>query len=154
MCDYSISGFPNRLANEREQLMLYRFPSSTKGFVSPIELGELSSGQTAGWWAKARAWFCAMAKTPTAVCIPPGARLMLRDVPENLQRRFSIGADAPATFTQLSANSYEYRDAVKFASGEEVLIQQFPVGQRADVLSLGSGTEGGVTDPREAIYAR
>jgi hypothetical protein len=40
------------------------------------------------------------------------------------------------TFVQLSAEAYQYRDAVRFRDGREVLLQRLRCGQRVEVLSL------------------
>jgi hypothetical protein len=123
MCDYSLAGIPNRLAVEGEQLVVHRFPASL-GLASPCE-------PTAHAWSN---------KTTPAVCIPPGARLLLRDIPEDLQSHFHVGGDEEVTFVQTSANAYQYRDAVRFKNGQEVLLQKLRCGQRVDVLCL-SGSE-------------
>jgi hypothetical protein len=54
------------------------------------------------------------------------------------------------TFTQLTAQPYAYRDAVRFSNGREVLLQKLEPGQRAIVLSLALAEE--VADP-EIAYA-
>jgi hypothetical protein len=40
--------------------------------------------------------------------------------------------------TQQSAEAYQYRDAVRFQNGREVLLQRLRCGQRVNVLSLSS----------------
>jgi hypothetical protein len=80
------------------------------------------------WWWSAR-------ETP-AVCVPPGARLLLRDIPKDLQRQFDVQATAEVTFVQLSVEAYQYRDAVRFGNGREVLLQWLRCGQHVEVLSL------------------
>jgi hypothetical protein len=54
------------------------------------------------------------------------------------------------TFTQLTAQPYDYRDAVRFDNGREVLLQKLKPGQRAVVLRLALAEE--VVDP-EIVYA-
>jgi hypothetical protein len=76
MCDYSLAGLPSRLAVEGEQLVVHRFPTGTLGMASPC---------LSRWSAK---------QTPT-VCIPPGARLLLRDIPKDLQQQFSVRGTEP-----------------------------------------------------------
>jgi len=46
-----------------------------------------------------------------AVCIPPGARLRLEDMPMRLQQEYSVGPVEEVTFTQISALANSYRDA-------------------------------------------
>src|SRR2546425_10252775 len=119
MCDYSLAGIPNRLAVEGEQLIVHRFSTGSLGLASPCSQ-RLSKG------------------TP-AVCIPPGARLRLRDIPEALQLRLGLNATEEVTFVQLSAEAYQYRDAVRFQNGRELLLQKLDCGQQVEVLSIASG---------------
>jgi hypothetical protein len=51
-----------------------------------------------------------------------------------------MGASEEVTFVQLSATAYQYRDAVRFTNGQEILLQKLKCGQRVDVLCL-SGTD-------------
>ena len=118
MCDYSLAGIPNRLAVEGEQLVVHRFSTGSLGLASPCP-SPLSKG------------------TP-AVCIPPGARLRLRDIPQDLQLRFGLNEIEEVTFVQQSAEVYQYRDAVRFQNGREVLLQRLRCGQQVEVLSLAS----------------
>jgi hypothetical protein len=122
MCDYSLAGIPNRLAAEGEQLMVFRFPTGALGLKSP----------NASLW---RFW----SKQTPAVCVPPGARLLLRDIPKDLQQHYDVQATEEVTFVQLSAEAYEYRDAVRFGNGREVLLQWLKCGQDVEVLSLCPG---------------
>jgi len=63
----------------------------------------------------------------------------LRDIPEDLQQQFGIGGTEEVTFLQLSATAYEFRDAVRFSNGREILLQKLQCGQQVDVQSLSSG---------------
>ena len=119
MCDYSLAGIPNRLAAEGEQLTVYPFSTGALGLTSP-------SASRWRFWSK---------QTP-AVCVPPGARLLLRNIPKDQQRQFDVRATEEVTFVQLSAEAYQYRDAVQFRNGREVLLQRLKCGQRVEVLSL------------------
>ena len=121
MCDYSLAGLPNRLAVEGEQLVVHRFPTGSVGLTSP-------QSSVSQWW-------CSHKQTP-AVCVPPGARLLLLDIPEHLQQRFGVGGTEEVIFAQLSATPYQYRDAVRFSNGQEILLQRLACGQRVEVLSL------------------
>ena len=122
MCDYSLAGIPNRLAAEGEELVVHP-PTGALGLASPImPLSRL-------WSAKA---------TP-AVCVPPGARLFLRNIPVGLQREFGVREAEEVTFVQQNAEAYRYRDAVRFQNGREILLQRLKCGQRVDVLDLSSG---------------
>jgi len=131
MCDYSLSGLPNRLAVEGERLVAYRFPNGVKGFVSQPELAAFTCSHPT-FWNRMCAWF--RNETPCAVCVPPGATLLLRDLPAWLRPGFRGDGDEKVTFVQ--GESREFRDGIRFRWGPTVLIQQLPSGQTADVLSL------------------
>jgi hypothetical protein len=73
--------------------------------------------------------------------VPPGARLRLYDIPEDLRRRLDVGAVEEVSFIEQSLEAFTYRDGVRFANGREILLQQLTCGQRAEVLSLGGGEE-------------
>jgi hypothetical protein len=142
MCDYSLHHFSNRLAVEGEQLLVHRFPTGTLGLASPFDLWtpeEPSDQTTAGWWSRIKNWLILSdEKSVPAVCIPPGAQLVLRDIPQCLQRQLGVGEEEEVTFVQLGADAYSYRDAVRFNNGREVLLQKLAEGQRVDVLCLAS----------------
>ena len=90
-----------------------------------------------------------MAPPIPAVCIPPGARLLIRDIPEKLQQECGLHKDLEdAVFTQITASVNTYRDALRFQNGIEVLLQRFAIGQRVHVLNLSSAEEQ-VTEPME-----
>jgi hypothetical protein len=63
----------------------------------------------------------------------------LQDIPQALQLRFGLNATEEVTFVQLSAEAYQYRDAVRFQNGREILLQRLGCGQQVEVLSLASG---------------
>ncbi len=141
MCDYSLAGLPNRLAVEGEQLVVHRFPTGSLG-LAPLcpDLKQLLY----------------LSKIP-AVCVPPGARLLLHDIPEHLQKRLGVGAVEEVIFVQQSMREYGYRDAVRFASGREILLQYLLCGQQVDVMSLSSRDsveEGAEHQRREVEYRR
>ena len=82
MCDYSLAGIPNRLAVEGEQLVVHRFSTDSLGLASPCSPP--------------------LSKETPAVCIPPGARLRLRDIPQDLQLRFGLNEIEEVTFVSVS----------------------------------------------------
>jgi hypothetical protein len=127
MCDYSLAGIPNRLAMEGEELVVHRFPTGAVGLASPNT-------------SLARSWFSKVwsARVTPSVCVPPGARLLLRDIPANLQDALGVGAAEEVAFVQQSAEAYRYRDAVRFQNSREILLQKLQCGQRVGVLSLSS----------------
>ena len=50
MCDYSLHGIENRLAEEGEVLVVHRFYSESKGLTSPDYLKSLEQGTS--WMAE------------------------------------------------------------------------------------------------------
>ena len=134
MCDYSLAHYPNRLAVEGEQLVVHRFSSGTLGLASPCQnLKELLLG----------------CRTP-AVCVPPGARLLLHDIPEHIQTSLGVGPVEEVTFVERSAEAFVHRDSVRFGNGRQVLLQHLHVGQQVNVLSLSSAGDD-PEDPKDRM---
>jgi hypothetical protein len=77
-------------------------------------------------------------EVPCAVCIPPGARLLLRDIPDHLQKQLGVGVVENVGFTQRSGEVGRHRDGFRFTNGQEILLQRLAERQRAAVLSLSS----------------
>jgi hypothetical protein len=125
MCDYSLAHFPNRLAVEGEQLVVHRFDTFAIGLAPACPTLKQTLFRTGR----------------PAVCVPPGARLLLRDIPEPLQHRLGVGAVEEVTFVEQTSEAFRFRDAVRFANGRELLLQHLQRGQHVEVLSLGSGEE-------------
>lgn len=141
MCDYSLMGVPNRLAREGEDLVLHEFPTGTRGFTSRSPGAESSPH----WRSTARVFFKALLGIPeagkVAVCIPPGARLLLLDVPLDLRAAEEVPRDAEVTFSQISAQAYAHRDAIRFENGHELLLQFLDEGQRIRILEMNPAGE-------------
>ena len=132
MCDYSLAGIPNRLAVEGEELVVHRFPTGSIGLASPC--------------ASVSQW---SAKENHAVCVPPGARLILHDVPERLQHNLTVGPIEEVTFVQLSATPYQFRDAVRFSNGREIRLQELSEGMPVRVLRLSLSEDSSFEPVRE-----
>jgi len=113
------------LAIEGEQLVVHRFETGAMG-LAPSSLGLKH--------------FLFPFRTPP-VCIPPGARLRLHDIPAHLQQRLGAGEVEDVLFVQQKAEAFSYRDAVRFGNGKEILLQFLRLGQRVDVLRLSSATD-------------
>jgi hypothetical protein len=146
MCDYSLHTYPNRLANDGEELVVHRFGAGSLGLASPADLSAvISASKTCNGtlWSQVKAWF--MGRNPRweaekrvpAVCIPPGARLILRDIPKGLQRELGVGETEEVWFIETTAEVNTYRDAVRFKNCRQALLQQLREGQRVRVLSTG-----------------
>lgn len=138
MCDYSLMSFPNRLAREGEQLVVHRFGTGTLGLVQPPrKIANPTAEKPRSWWRKAIEWLREPNQaSPCVVCIPPGARLILRDISGQMQERLGVSGAEIVFFTQIGADQHAHRDAIRFANGREILLQHLNPGQRADVLSL------------------
>ncbi len=146
MCDYSLMAIPNRLAVSGEELVIHRFEAAAVGLASASDIKsrqESRNIQSHGLWSNVKRFFNGTdAQAIPAVCIPPGARLLVRDIPAKLQHECGFQKDAEeAVFTQLTAAVNTFRDAVRFQNGVEVLLQRFAKGQRVRVLDLSSSEE-------------
>lgn len=144
MCDYSLMAVPNRLAHEGEDLVTHRFPTGSLGMASPADVRIATSPRPEvrrTVWQKIRAFFDPPAAPAVcAVCLPPGAHLLIREIPARLQQQWGVGDSEEVVFTQITATVNTYRDAVRFSSGREVRLQEFREGIRVRVLDL-TGTE-------------
>ena len=142
MCDYSLMSFPNRLAREGEELVAHRFPCGAIGLASPRDLRPDRNPLTARlrnvWSDLSGSPSPRRSQSVVAVCIPPGAGLRVWDITEYLQRKIEVRRTEEVTFTQITASSFRYRDAIRFQNGHEVLLQRLKEGQRVRVLSLSS----------------
>ncbi len=140
MCDYSLMAIPNRLAREGEDLVAHRFPTGSMGLASPTDLRRMADPvgpRPQGFWKAVKNFFSPPKADPVpAVCIPPGARLRMEDIPARVQSEMNVGPVAEVTFTQLSAAPNSYRDAVRFPNGRELRLQELREGQRVKVLDL------------------
>jgi hypothetical protein len=130
MCDYSLVALRTRLAVDGEELVTYRFPTGSLGLTAPAEL-ELYKPEPGTWWSSQDA-----RKVACAVCIPHGARLRLRDIPERLQQKLGVSTEEDVIFIQTSAEPGRHRDGVRFANGQEILLQRLAEGQHASVVSV------------------
>jgi hypothetical protein len=143
MCDYSLMAIPNRLAVCGEELVVHRFEAGTLGLASASDVRrrhESRKAQSHGFWSRLKAVFdpSDIPSIP-AVCIPPGARLLVQDIPAKLQHECGLHEEmAEAVFTQVTEVVNTFRDAVRFRNGVEVLLQRLNEGQRVRVLDLSS----------------
>jgi hypothetical protein len=143
MCDYSLMGMPNRLAQEGEVLVTHKFSTGSLGFASPKDLCKAGGRpliQSRGFWSmlKENLFNPAGTNTVAAVCIPPGARLILQDIPTRLQRDLKVGPAEEVVFTRVTAYENTYRDAVRFRNGQQILLQKLQEGQHVKICDLSS----------------
>jgi hypothetical protein len=145
MCDYSLMAVPNRLAREGEDLVAHRFPTGSLGLASPADLKRAADPPAPtrkSVWRTVVEFFNPPKTEPVpAVCIPPGARLELQDIPARLQHEMGVCSTEKVTFTQITAAVNSYRDAVRFPNGREVRLQELREGQRVRVLDLSAAEE-------------
>lgn len=137
MCDYSLMEFPNRLAVEGEILVVHRFRSGSLGLAAPADCCQSTQPKTL-WKILNEILFLPEAPKTPAVCIPPGARLILHDVPARLQKELDLSSEEEVKFVQLSATENQHRDAVLFRNGAKLRLQELSVGQRVEVVDLGN----------------
>lgn len=103
MCDYSLELYRSRPATTEEPYTLHRFPSGTLGFVAGSDC-------------------------ETAVCMPAGARLQLEGLSEIVQRSFGVAPLEEVVMGRLDVTGHAHRDAVRFANGQQVLLQSLNAG--------------------------
>ena len=144
MCDYSLAALRTRLGQENEELVIYRFPTGSLGMTTPAEL-EMHKPEFHGWWSAFDA-----ARVPCAVCIPHGSTLWLRDIPERVRQKLGVGGEEQVTFIQMSADAGRHRDGIRFANGQEILLQRLAEGLRARLVSMALAEKAEET-PQEAL---
>lgn len=146
MCDYSLMAFPSRLAVAGDELVVRRFDAKSLGLAAALDVRPVQERRNftnQGFWARLRALFHPFSDNPIrAVCIPPGARLLIRGISARLQCECGFREElAEAVFTQISADANSFRDAVRFQNGVVVLLQRLHEGQSVRVLDLSSAEE-------------
>jgi len=155
MCNYSPHFIRNRLAEEGEDLVLHRFDTGSFGFASAADLRECEAKNekaSSSIWGVMKDWLLLprhSARVPT-ICVPPGAQLLLRDIPAKVQASLYIHASEVAVFTELHARKYRFRDALLLPNATRVLLQDLPEGLHAVVLSMSSDA----SSKEEALAAR
>src|SRR6202035_2449259 len=100
MCDYSLCAIPHRLAAEGEELVVHKFSTGSMGLASPADLPVIEAKESPKgfWqnftWDSLKSFFepSRPPATAPAVCIPPGAQLILKDIPVDLQRQGRVTA--------------------------------------------------------------
>jgi hypothetical protein len=111
MCDYSLEAYQSRPAAIGEKLTLGRFASGSMGFAS----GTVCD---------------------TAVCISADSKLLLEGIGESTQKEHGVGAVEEVVLIRLEGGLY--KDAVRFHTGAEVLLQRLDVGLTAVVMTYGA----------------
>src|SRR5262250_14743 len=109
MCDYSLEVYGTQPAREGERYVTTRFPSGTIGLT-------------------------AFGGGSTAVCVQCDTKLMLENIPDELQETFGVSAREEVTFIRLDRGPY--RDGVRFENGKEISFQQLKPGVTVSVTRL------------------
>jgi hypothetical protein len=140
MCDYSLMSLPNRLAVCGEELVVRKFQFGCMGLVSELDLHRTKETKPRGYGlleTLKRALFPTVSHQCPVVCIPPGAELLVRDIPQELAVELGVGSTTQqVVFTQIGTSGF--RDAIRFPNGVELLLQKLKEGQRIRVLALSS----------------
>jgi hypothetical protein len=139
MCDYSLHGIKNRLAEAGETLVVHRFHTGSKGLTSPGMPKAIDDAR--GFRAFLKSLFSPQ-PAECAVCVPDGARLLLRGISPALQQAHGLSDEETVIFRQLSAEPRTYRDAIEFKNGARARLQELEEGQNVEVLALSSEQPG------------
>jgi len=143
VCDYSLYAVRQRLACQGDELVTFRFDTGSLGFVSvcDAEKQKESAHGRREPWRRMLDWLrLGMGRRcdATAVCMPPGARIEL-EITAPVARAIGVPAGrCEAVFDEISAESFMYRDALRFGDGRMFLLQSLPEGIHGKVLTLGS----------------
>jgi hypothetical protein len=155
MCDYSLMAIANRVAVSGDELVVHRFQTGTVGLASA---SDLHKGQDCpkveghGFWLRLGQFFNPPdAPSPPAICIPPGARLLVQDIPSKLQHECRLKDAEEAVFLQVTAHVNTFRDAIRFHNCVEILLQNLDEGQRVHVLEISPGET--TAAPREREHS-
>src|SRR4051812_40015810 len=140
MCDYSLMAVPNRLAREGEELVAHRFPTGSLGLASPCDLKRIADAPAPArrsFWSSLKDFFNPPKTEPVpAVCIPPGAKLRLQDIPARLQHEMGVGTVEDVTFTQITAAVNNYPGGGRVSKGREIRPPGMGGGQRGVGVGL------------------
>lgn len=107
MCDYSLEMYRSTPARQGEEYVSSRFASGTIGFTAP---GDPS----------------------VAVCMACDMALQLRNIPDQLREQHRLNQTERAVFARLAGTGH--RDAVRFANGSVLTLQQLGAGVEATVI--------------------
>jgi hypothetical protein len=144
MCDYSLCGIPNRLAVEREELVVYRFSTGSIGMASLADLRVCERSEALfreTFWQAVKAFLKNPARSqPARGLYTARARLIVRNI-RGFAATVPIGQEEAVVFTQLSSEFNSYRDAIRFRGDREVRLQDLREGMPVQVLSLENASE-------------
>lgn len=143
MCDFSRTHIPTDFAKDGDDLVCYRFRNAMIGFARAADLEPRAVSESAhrkGFWAELKEpLFPPDPWTPPAICVPPGARLILMDIPESMREQLDVGRVEEVSVTEIAALK-EHLDAVQFDNRRQVPVRSLLEGQRVRVLSISPET--------------
>ena len=155
MCDYSLMEIPSRLAVVGEELITHRFSTGSMGMASlpdVLKLHEMQAAQSKlSVWEALKKWLFGpeIRDQVCAVCIAPGTVLEMSRIPEGEQRQFALRSLEEVTFTQLTAEPFHYRDAIRFRNGRHVMLHRLQEGILFKVQREGADTSSRVVEMQE-----
>ena len=129
MFDCLALSFRNRLAQTGELLVTYRFENGTIGFASADEVDALEANvdrKNPGFWSVVGGLFPKQENRPapvTIVCIPPGSRLVVSQLPAGSTQSALFTPLDEMTFIELETSQQRYRGAFRLRSGGILLLQ-------------------------------
>jgi hypothetical protein len=136
MCDYSLHAVASRPARAGDTLI-------TTGFQGTSSRG-----------------FCGKDEPSTAICLRPGTEIAFRNEPKRdgliaaIQMYFGYGqiGSTLARFRKLCPDQPTHHDALEFANGTIVLVNELGEGQEAIVLQLPIGDSTSSSDEPAATH--
>ena len=109
MCDYSLEMYASRPARANEVYVTTRFPSGSIGLAAP---GDCT----------------------TAVCMTYGNRLLLENLPGDLQATFGLQAIEEVSFKRLEEGLHH--DGVEFRNGSEIPLHRLGTGVMVSLVEV------------------
>src|SRR5258708_5485762 len=90
-----------------------------------------------GILAENKGVFAAPHSSPVAaICVAPGALLIVKDIPARLQRKWGIWSEEGAMFVWTKGAANSYCDTMQFQNGRRIRLHDLWEGQRVEVLSF------------------
>ena len=140
-CGICASRSPGRSESARERgrgISRLYFPDGFERADLARGIGTPQRNACSALWESVKGLFrVRRVQSVPAVCIPPGARLVLRDIPLAMQPSAGVRSVENVVFTQIDVIENRHRDAMRFANGSAILLQRLANGQRVTVVSLG-----------------
>jgi hypothetical protein len=88
-----------------------------------------------GFWGRSFCERSSYRPSLCAICVPPGARLILKNISAQMQRDLGLCPEEGGKFIETSAEAHRHRDAIQLANGCVIPLQNLREGQRVEVLS-------------------